>query len=80
MTGALRRARGEAPDEALGPTASFGLGATAGAVSAVSTKSMMVFVVLRRKLFSTLSSVAILGVGMGISVYSFTVLYRAAHQ
>lgn len=37
MTGALRRARGEAPDEALGPTASFGLGATAGAVSAVVT-------------------------------------------
>ncbi|CAM9887852.1 unnamed protein product [Sphacelaria rigidula] len=37
MAGALRRTRGEAADEALGPSAAFGLGAAAGAVSAVVT-------------------------------------------
>lgn len=41
MAGALRRTRGEAADEALGPSAAFGLGAAAGAVSAVSLEDMI---------------------------------------
>lgn len=40
MAGALRRSRGEAADEPLGPSAAFGLGAAAGAVSAVSIEGI----------------------------------------
>ena len=49
MSGALRRTRGEAADEALGPSAAFTLGAAAGAVSAVSIEDMMAVFVLRLK-------------------------------
>lgn len=40
---AFRRSRGEAPDQALGPTVAFGLGAAAGAVSAVSRSVTICF-------------------------------------
>lgn len=43
MAAALRRVHEEAPDKALGPMVAFGLGAAAGAVSAVSDKVFLPF-------------------------------------